>query len=72
MAGAKKIRLLLADSRPVARTGLRLLLEKETDIAIIGELNGADQIVKKASALKPQVVLVDSRCSQSNGRSVPA
>lgn len=70
MRGAKKIRLLVGDGRPLFRMGLRQLLAKEADISVVGEVESADQVVKKVTALKPQVLLLHSRLGESNGRSV--
>ncbi|HUD70799.1 MAG TPA: response regulator transcription factor, partial [Dongiaceae bacterium] len=58
MAGAR-IRLLLADDHTLLRQGLRALLEKEADIRIVAEAQDGREVVRKAIALKPDVVLMD-------------
>ncbi len=61
------IRLLLADDHAVVRSGLRLLLEAQPDMAIIGEAeNGADAI-RRAGELAPDVVLMDIEMPGMNG-----
>ena len=70
MATAKKIRVMIADARPVFRAGLRLLCEKEADITVVGEADKGDQVVKKVASLKPQVILLHARLGEANGRSV--
>ena len=61
------IRLLLADDHAVVRSGLRLLLEAQPDMAIIGEAeNGADAI-RRAAELAPDVVLMDIEMPGMNG-----
>jgi DNA-binding NarL/FixJ family response regulator len=70
MATVKKIRVLIADGRPVFRAGLRLMFEKEADISVVGEADKSDQIVKKVAGLKPQVILLHARLGELNGRSV--
>jgi len=70
MAAPKKIRVLIADGRPVFRLGLRLLLQKEPDITIVGEAEKGDQVLQKVTALKPQVILLHARLGEANGRSV--
>jgi DNA-binding NarL/FixJ family response regulator len=70
MPVAKKIRLLIADDRPVFRMGLRMLLDKETDISIVGEVDKGDQVLKKVTTLKPQVILLHAHLGEANGRSV--
>jgi DNA-binding NarL/FixJ family response regulator len=70
MATAKKIRIMVADGRPVFRAGLRMLFEKETDITVVGEADRSDQVIKKVVSLKPQVILLHARLGEANGRSV--
>ena len=70
MATPKKIRVMIADGRPVFRTGLRLLFEKETGITVVGEADKADQVLKKVAALKPQVIVLHARLGETNGRSI--
>ena len=70
MPSVKKIRILIADGRPVFRMGIRLLLDQEADISIVGEAEQGDQVVKKATSLKPQVILLHAQLGEANGRSV--
>ncbi|MSO20007.1 MAG: response regulator transcription factor [Acidobacteria bacterium] len=70
MAAQKKIKLLLGDPRPAFRAGLKLLLSSEKDVALIGEVEAADQVVKKVTALKPQVILIHSQLSEFGGRNL--
>lgn len=63
----KKITVLLSDDHTVVREGLRLLLEKETDIQVVGEANNGQQSVREAKRLKPDVVLQDLSMPLLNG-----
>lgn len=64
---ANEIRLLLADDHAVVRSGLRLLLEAQPDIVIVGEVeNGADAI-RRTTDLRPDVVLMDIEMPGMNG-----
>lgn len=54
-----KTRLLLVDDHAVVRTGLRMLLEGESDIEIIGEADNASDAINQISQLQPDVVLMD-------------
>ena len=53
------IRLLLVDDHAVVRSGLRMLLEHETDLEIAGEAGTAQETLARVGALKPDVVLMD-------------
>jgi two-component system response regulator NreC len=53
------IRLLLVDDHAVVRTGLRMLLEGEQDMQIVGEADSGSQALNQVSASKPDVVLMD-------------
>ncbi len=70
MARAKKIRVLIGDGRPTFRAGLKILLEKEKDFSIVGEVESADKVVKKVGTTKAQVVILHFILSESGGRSV--
>jgi DNA-binding NarL/FixJ family response regulator len=61
------IRVLVADDHAVLRTGLVALLEKEHDMAAVGEASTADQAVIKARALQPDVVLLDVVMPRKSG-----
>ena len=70
MVAQKKLRVLIADGRPVFRKGLRLILQKEPDITVVGEAERGDQVIKKVAALKPNVLLLHAHLGESNGRSI--
>jgi two-component system response regulator NreC len=53
------IRLLLVDDHAVVRSGLRMLLESETDVEIIGEAGTAREALEAVQSLRPDVVLMD-------------
>ena len=52
-------RLLLVDDHAVVRSGLRMLLENERDVEIIGEAGTASEALEAAVRLKPNVILMD-------------
>ena len=55
----EKIRVLIVDDHTIVRTGLRLLLEAEQDIFVVGEaLNGLDAL-KLVEIYHPDVVMMD-------------
>ncbi len=53
------IRLLLVDDHAVVRSGLKMLLENERDVEIIGEASSAAEAMEAALRLKPNVILMD-------------
>ena len=54
-----KTRLLLVDDHAVVRSGLRMLLEGQKDIEIVGEAENAKGALEDAILLKPDVILMD-------------
>ena len=52
-------RLLLVDDHAVVRSGLRMLLENDHDIEIIGEAGNAEEAIETATRLKPNLILMD-------------
>ncbi|RPJ25524.1 MAG: DNA-binding response regulator [Chloroflexi bacterium] len=53
------IRLLLVDDHAVVRSGLKMLLENERDVEIIGEASSASEAIEATLRLKPNVILMD-------------
>ncbi|MET9315418.1 response regulator transcription factor [Kribbella sp. NPDC003505] len=61
------IRVLLVDDEGLVRSGFRLLLDAEDDIAVVGEaINGADA-VELTRVHRPDVVLMDIRMPTMDG-----
>jgi DNA-binding NarL/FixJ family response regulator len=54
-----KIRILIADDHAVLRAGLRVLINSEPDMGVVGEAADVPDTVRKAAALRPDVALVD-------------
>jgi len=54
-----EIKLLLVDDHQVVRTGLRMLLEGQPDMNIIGEAESGLQALEKAGELSPDVIVMD-------------
>ncbi|MGW4324771.1 response regulator [Nocardia sp. NPDC004573] len=61
------IRVVIADDHAAIRAGLRMILEAEDDIEVVGEAADGDVAVAQAKALRPQVVLMDVRMPGVDG-----
>lgn len=55
----KGIRILLVDDSEVVRSGLRLMLEAEEDVDVVGDCTSADEALSQAGTLSPDVILMD-------------
>ncbi len=64
---AQKIRVMIVDDHPLFRAGLRRALEMEPDLLIESEATNGQEAVEKASASKPNVVLMDVNLPILNG-----
>ena len=53
------ISVVLVDDHAVVRSGLRLLLEAQHDIEVVGEAGNAKDAVFRARAFKPNIILLD-------------
>ncbi|WP_328474730.1 response regulator transcription factor [Actinoplanes sp. NBC_00393] len=61
------IRVLLADDEIMIRAGLRMVLEAEDDIEVVGEAADGERAVSATRALRPDVVLMDIRMPGTDG-----
>lgn len=61
------IRLLLADDEAMVRKGLRLVLETEDDLQVVGEATDGYEAIEEARRLRPDVVLMDVRMPRMDG-----
>lgn len=62
-----KISLLLADDHKIVRQGFRMLLEAEKDLSVIEEAGNGREVIEKAMALKPDIVIMDIDMPEING-----
>lgn len=61
------VTVLLADDHTVVRNGLKLLLENEEDINVIGEASNGEEAIRKIKELQPDIVLLDVRMPVLDG-----
>jgi DNA-binding NarL/FixJ family response regulator len=61
------IRVLLADDQALVRAGFASLLATQDDIEVVGEAADGEEAVRQATALAPDVVLMDIRMPGMDG-----
>jgi DNA-binding NarL/FixJ family response regulator len=61
------ISVLLADDDELTRTGLRLIIESDQDIMVVGEAADGQEAIALARTLDPDVVLMDIRMPGTDG-----
>lgn len=63
-----KIRIFLAEDHGVVRHGLKLLINAQVDMEIIGEASDGKSAVKSVLGLRPDVVVMDVSMPELNGQ----
>lgn len=61
------VRVLLVDDEAMVRAGLRLVLESEPDIEVVGEASDGITALAAAGQLRPDVVLIDIQMPRLDG-----
>ena len=63
----KPLRVMIVDDHRIVREGLRMALEVEEDMEVVGEAGEGREAVEKAQELKPDVILMDVMMPGMNG-----
>ena len=61
------VRILIADDQDLVRAGLRMLIDAEEDLEVVGEASDGEQAVYAAKQLRPDLVLMDIRMPNLDG-----
>ncbi|MCE5310808.1 MAG: response regulator transcription factor [Acidobacteriales bacterium] len=62
-----KIRILLADDHGLVRKGLRLLIESQEGMEVVGEASDGREALKLAAELQPEIAILDIAMPNLNG-----
>lgn len=63
----ERIRVLIVDDHELIRRGMRMVLDAEDDIQVVGEAVSGAEAVHLADDLRPDVVLMDIRMPEMDG-----
>src|SRR6202023_2582673 len=61
------IKVLVVDDHWVVRHGLRMFLDQESGITVVGEASNGSEAIEQARRLRPDVVLMDILMPHVNG-----
>jgi DNA-binding NarL/FixJ family response regulator len=61
------LRILLADDHAILRQGLKLLIDTQPDMRVIGEATDGNEALAQAQALNPDVIVMDISMPGMNG-----
>ena len=64
---SKSLRILVADDHVVARAGLRELFSERPELQVVGEAANGVEAISQATALQPDVIVMDVSMPQMNG-----
>jgi DNA-binding NarL/FixJ family response regulator len=62
-----QIRILIVDDHTLFRTGIRKMLEAETDMSVVGEAATGREALEQARGLMPDVILMDIKMPEPEG-----
>ena len=62
-----QIKIVLADDHSLVRDGIKVLLESESDIEVIGEAANGKEAISLVNEKKPDILIIDIRMPEMNG-----
>jgi DNA-binding NarL/FixJ family response regulator len=64
---SRTFRILIADDHAVVRQGLKLLINSQPDMTVVGEAADGDAVLQQAAAVEPDIVVMDLSMPGMNG-----
>lgn len=64
---SEKLRILLAEDHKTVREGIKLLVNAQSDMEVIGEAGDGEAAVKLAAELDPDIIVMDISMPELNG-----
>lgn len=61
------IDLVIVDDQPATRAGVKMLLDLEPDLRVVGEAGGREEALARVAELRPNVVLLDLALPGADG-----
>lgn len=61
------LKVLLADDHHLMRDGIKMFLESDKGIKVIGEANNGNEAIELCQSLKPDLLLMDISMPEKNG-----
>jgi two-component system, NarL family, response regulator NreC len=62
-----KIHILLADDHTILRAGLKMMLNAQPDMEVVGEASDGRQAITETQRLQPDIILMDITMPEMNG-----
>jgi two-component system LytT family response regulator len=67
-----ELSVLVVDDEPLVREGIRVLLEREADVRVLGEARNGEEALQRIRELRPDLVLLDVQMPGMDGFAVVA
>jgi len=64
---ANKIQVVIADDHPIVRQGLKLVIDTQPDMAVIGQAENGDEALQLIIDLSPDIVVMDLKMPKKDG-----
>ena len=59
MSANKSVRVMIVDDHEIVRAGLRMVIDLEADLGVVGEAGSGEEFLRRVESMRPDVVLLD-------------